>query len=613
MRAGLAERLVEKVAGRTGPDRRGFLRGTTLVGAALVANPWNYITRPASAYDAVCGSHNTCASGYSVFCCTINNGQNTCPPNSFVAGWWKADNAAYCGGAARYYVDCNAFRDGAWRCRCNTTTCDQRLVACNQFRYGQCNTQVPLSETGPVVCRLVSCTPPWQQYAGTCSTTSRTDNNTTTQSAPCVTGNPPVGNVESVTSTGNTVRVVGWALDADQPSASINVAVYQDGVGVGWFATSVARPDVNAAYRTTGNHGFDIRLTASDGDHTYTVYAINVGPGAAVNPVLASRRIRVTSGASPVGNLEALSATGRTVRLRGWALDVDRPAESINVALDVDGVAVGWFLADVARPDVNAAKRVTGRHGFDFDVQVASGVHRFDLYGINVGAPRPNPLLARRSLDVDPGAVPRGTVDSISSLGGQVRITGWAFDPDQPHTEIHVAVYEGASGVSWFPTGVARPDVNAALNIRGRHGFSVSFPASRGVHSYTVYGINVGGGAFNPALGTRAVSVGQDGGLGNLEHVSALGRTVRLRGWAFDTGSPADEIPVAVYLDGAGVSWFPTGERRPDVNQAYGVPGDHGFDLTFDATPGRHTVTVYAIVPGARPVIGTRAFTVEAP
>lgn len=189
-RTTFAERLVEKIARRSGPDRRGFLRGSALVSAAVVATPATFLTKPTTAYAAVCGTHSTCASGYTVFCCTINGGQNSCPPNSFVAGWWKADNASYCGGAARYYIDCNAYRNNnTFRCRCNSDpgTCDNRLVACNQFRYGQCNVQVPYSETGPVVCRVVSCVPPWQEYEGVCTTSSRTDNNTTSHSAPCLT------------------------------------------------------------------------------------------------------------------------------------------------------------------------------------------------------------------------------------------------------------------------------------------------------------------------------------------------------------------------------------------------------------------------------------------
>jgi hypothetical protein len=38
-----------------------------------------------------------------------------------------------------------------------------------------------------VVCRVVSCTPPWKLYPGACSTTSATDNNTAGHTAPCLT------------------------------------------------------------------------------------------------------------------------------------------------------------------------------------------------------------------------------------------------------------------------------------------------------------------------------------------------------------------------------------------------------------------------------------------
>ena len=151
MPASLAERIVNRVAERTErprASRRGFLGGAALVGAALAVDPWGYLTRPASAYDSVCGADNTCGAGYSVFCCTINGGKNSCPPDSFIGGWWKADNSSFCGGNARYYIDCNAYRDGRYTCRCNQTTCDQRRVACNQFRYGQCNTQIPWSRPG---------------------------------------------------------------------------------------------------------------------------------------------------------------------------------------------------------------------------------------------------------------------------------------------------------------------------------------------------------------------------------------------------------------------------------------------------------------------------------
>jgi len=182
----ILESLVNRLAGLGAPQpsRRGFLAAATVTGTALAADPWGYLTRPKDAYAATCGPDAACSDGYSVFCCTINHGSNTCPPGSYPGGWWKADRSSYCGGAARYYIDCNAKPGTHFHCHCNQTSCDHRRVACNVFRYGQCNTQI--EGVTAVVCRQVSCRPPWQLYPDHCGRSSATDNNTAQHTAPCL-------------------------------------------------------------------------------------------------------------------------------------------------------------------------------------------------------------------------------------------------------------------------------------------------------------------------------------------------------------------------------------------------------------------------------------------
>lgn len=191
--ASLAQRAVDGVTGwlsrRT--SRRGFLVRAGVVGSALAVDPVGYVLRPGTAYASVCGPGASCNDGWTVFCATINHGVNACPPGSIAAGWWKADGASLCGGSARYIVDCNATcsrcsspgsRAGicakscqSCSCTCGPgSSCDQRRVCCNDFRYGQCNTQV--SQVGAVQCRVVSCTPPW--HFEKCSTSPATDNRT---------------------------------------------------------------------------------------------------------------------------------------------------------------------------------------------------------------------------------------------------------------------------------------------------------------------------------------------------------------------------------------------------------------------------------------------------
>ena len=193
-------RLVERMARGLGRfSRRGFLVQTAVVGSALAVDPKGYVLTPQTAASTVCGPGSSCSEGYTVMCCTINKGVNTCPPGTFAAGWWKAADSSWCGGGYRYIVDCNAScskctsgcsgdnicSSGCWSCGCkcgSSATCDQRRVCCNAFRYGQCNTQVRCS--GGVACRVVSCVAPYKW--ANCTTTSLTDNATAEHSAPCL-------------------------------------------------------------------------------------------------------------------------------------------------------------------------------------------------------------------------------------------------------------------------------------------------------------------------------------------------------------------------------------------------------------------------------------------
>ncbi|QGN58634.1 hypothetical protein [Nostocoides sp. HKS02] len=231
--------------------RRSLLLGATVAATALATKPKEYVLRPVPAYATICGPGNTASSGWTVFCCTINNGVNACPPGSFAAGWWKAADSSWCGAGYRYIVDCNAScskctsgcSDGicdsrCWSCSCgsgSTATCDQRRVCCNAFRYGQCNTQVKCS--GGVHCRVVSCVPPYRWT--NCTTTSLVDNRTSEHSAPCL----PVWN--AIERKYDAMGAQGSYLRASiTPSRSVGdgrgVYVRYQGGGIYWTSTTGA-------------------------------------------------------------------------------------------------------------------------------------------------------------------------------------------------------------------------------------------------------------------------------------------------------------------------------------------------------------------------------------
>jgi hypothetical protein len=177
-------------------SRRGFLARSAVVGSAVAVGGVDFVLKPQDAYGVICGPASSCTSGWTAFCCSISKGVNQCPPGSFAGGWWKADGASMCGGKARYIVDCQARCDcgcgsgtafcgkSCWNCTpgCADDRCDQRRVCKAVFRYGQCEQGITCS--GPVLCRAVSCTPPWRW--ADCSRSMAVDNATVAHNASCL-------------------------------------------------------------------------------------------------------------------------------------------------------------------------------------------------------------------------------------------------------------------------------------------------------------------------------------------------------------------------------------------------------------------------------------------
>ena len=175
-------------------SRRGFLVRAAVAGSALTVAPLRYLLRPEPALAVVLHpeqcADGLCTDGFTDFCCTINDGQNSCPPYSFVAGWWKCTDyrgRRLCAASGiRYYIDCNRMPDQKvpGGCQCANGDCANRRVACNAFRYGQCNTDIP--EVTEVVCRVVVCEHPASIADFQCNGTYKEDNRTCDHEADCL-------------------------------------------------------------------------------------------------------------------------------------------------------------------------------------------------------------------------------------------------------------------------------------------------------------------------------------------------------------------------------------------------------------------------------------------
>ncbi|WP_436792526.1 twin-arginine translocation signal domain-containing protein [Actinospongicola halichondriae] len=263
----LTERASQFVGRKT--SRRGFLARSAIVGSAIAVAGKEFVLEPRSAYAATCGCNgrncdcgSLCCDGYTEFCCAIY-GQNSCPPGTLLAGWWKVDGSSYCNGAARYYMDCN---DSCGGCGCGANgvcsgtcsgancgcrSCGNRKDGCTHFRYGNCNNQVPC--VGPIMCRVVTCTKPWE-IEPTCTTASRVDNATRNHHRPCL--EDASGTLTSVTTEPGGLRIRGSVSGNVTPAARIEVFV--------------DRSPVQSFLVGTGS--FDVHITQGPGIHEVCVY-----------------------------------------------------------------------------------------------------------------------------------------------------------------------------------------------------------------------------------------------------------------------------------------------------------------------------------------------------
>ena len=165
----LVDRVMPVLARKT--SRRGFLMGTAMAATAVSVDPKRFLLSQCTPAAVICGPNNTAAGGYSAFAAPSTAGTTAVRPGrlSAVGGGLTARTTVVGGRPGNgYYIDCNGtcgvwlrarvLFERCWGCRPHAAsgTCDQRRVCWNVFRYGQCNTHVACS--GPVVCRVVSCT-----------------------------------------------------------------------------------------------------------------------------------------------------------------------------------------------------------------------------------------------------------------------------------------------------------------------------------------------------------------------------------------------------------------------------------------------------------------------
>lgn len=210
-----------------------------------------------------------------------------------------------------------------------------------------------------------------------------------------------------------------------------------------------------------------------------------------------------------------------------------------------------------------------------------------------------------------PGAPAVGYAETvaITRAGDKatLNVSGWAYDSakSSESSPVHVYVTTPAGVRTGYALTANQPraDVNKVMGVTGNHGFSRAFNlTAAGVYRVCVYAL---GSVQTTDLGCRSLtlqgSASPAGFLDSLSLVKANGVTVlRAIGWSYDPGTPAASIPVHLYVtDPAGRTTsraITASMSRPDVNQAMGVTGGHGFSTDIPVTAGgQYKVCAYGL------------------
>ncbi|WP_157970775.1 CAP domain-containing protein [Nakamurella deserti] len=409
----------------------------------------------------------------------------------------------------------------------------------------------------------------------------------------------PVGQFQSLTATGATVRLTGWGLDPELATAASTIRVTDtapDGsVATSTAQASIARPELAADRPASGAaHGFDHSyVTAGRGGHTVCATVVDTGAGLGDT---ALGCLTYTVG-DPVGGVESATVTGRTLTVAGWAVDPDQPTAAATVTV-TDRLAGGPATSTTvvaSAPHAGADRAVPGAgpaHGFTVTAPISGvGEHAVCATVAGVRAAGVVTDLGCRTVTVTP-ATPVGAFDTVGTPDRRsVSVTGWAADPDAPTTPSTVAVViTNSAGTTTTTLDAATGyPVDLGSGLGRDHAFSATLPLTAdGVNTVCVRSVSRSTATVTTDLGCRTVTVAwMHGWLDKITPATAGGvRTLTVAGWAIDQGVPTTPTPVQLKVTGpSGYTTTTTvtaNASRADVGRAFpGTGANHGYLATL--------------------------------
>ena len=310
-------------------------------------------------------------------------------------------------------------------------------------------------------------------------------------------------------------------------------------------------------YSTAVNTGAARAGTLTVGGQTFTV----------------NQSVAVSVPANYVSYVEHLDCSG----VSGWAADRNRPNQSINVNVYDGSTLLGTVTANQSRSDVGAFLNDNGLHGFSFTLPSTvkdGGAHTFHVTYESTATELVGSV---KTFTCSSGASYAGWVDRASCSG----FSGWAADKSRPGQTIAVSLWYNGSVIATTTANGSRPDVSLVTGDSGLHGFSLNLPAAHLDGVRRTYSMRFESSTTNLTAGDALTLTCSGTALysGWLDTASCSA----ISGWAADRTRANQPISVDLVEGSTVLTTILASLSRPDVGQAVGDNGAHGFSFSTPA------------------------------
>ncbi len=433
----------------------------------------------------------------------------------------------------------------------------------------------------------------------------------------------------------DSLLVTGWAADAHEGAPVSQVAILIDGTAVGNATLGGSRPDVASHYNNSAytNSGWSFTYAASGlsgGTHTVTAIAYdNQGlstqlPGAKTVTVKATAPFGNEDVAQDATTHSATVSQNDSLLVTGWAADAHEGAPVSQVAILIDGTAVGNATLGGSRPDVashyNNSAYTNSGWSFTYAASgLSGGTHTvtaiaYDNQGLSTQLPGAKTVTVKATAPFgnEDAAQDATTHSATVSQSDSLQVTGWAADAHEGAPVSQVAILIDGTAVGNATLGGSRPDVASHYNNSAytNSGWSFTYAASGlsgGTHTVTAIAYD-NQGLSTQLPGAKTVTVKATAPFGNEDvaqdattHSATVSQndSLLVTGWAADAHEGAPVSQVAILIDGTVVGNATLGGSRPDVANYYNNSAytNSGWSLTYAASglsAGSHTVTAKA-------------------